>query len=141
MNIFEAASRRKYRFSSSKGDLTVEQLWDLPLAITSPTRDVKADLDTIARSVNAELKGVTEETFVAIKPDPRKADLETKLEVVKHIIAVKLKAQEDAKSAAERAEKRRKLIDALASKEDEALAQMSREDILKQLSDLDGGSA
>lgn len=141
MNIFETASRRKYRFSSSKGDLNVEQLWDLPLAITSPTRDVKADLDTIARAINAEIKDLTEESFVAIKTDPRKADLETKLEVVKHIIGVKLKLQEDAKAAAERSEKRRKLVDALASKEDEALARMSREDILKQLSELDGGSA
>jgi hypothetical protein len=137
MNLFEIASRKKLRFPSVKGDLTAEQLWDLPLTITSATRDVKADLDTIARSVNAELKSVTEETFVAVKPDPRKPDLETKLEILKHIIAFKVKVSEDAKASAERAEKRRKLVEALASKEDQALATMSKEDILKQLAELE----
>ncbi|WP_353645708.1 hypothetical protein [Mesorhizobium sp. WSM2239] len=132
MNIFELASRKKFRFPSAKGDLTVEQLWDLPLLGNS------TNLDTVARGINTELKGVTEETFVAVKPDPRKPDLEAKLEIVKHIIAVKVKTSEDAKSAAERAVKRSKLIDALASKEDQALQNMSKEDILKQLAALDG---
>lgn len=137
MNMFETASRKKYRFPSVKGDLTIEQLWDLPLIINTPTRDVKADLDTIARTINTELKSVTEETFVAVKPDPRKPDLETKLELVKYIIGIKIKAQEDARAASERASKRAKLVDALASKEDQALASMSKEDILKQLEALD----
>ncbi|BCH33181.1 hypothetical protein MesoLjLc_51110 [Mesorhizobium sp. L-8-10] len=132
MNIFELASRKKFRFQSGKGELTSEQLWDLPLTGGS------ANLDTIARAVNTELKGVTEESFVVVKPDPRKPELEAKLEIVKHIIAVKVKAAEDAKSASERADKRRKLVEALASKEDQALANMSKEDILKQLAELDG---
>lgn len=138
MNIFEVATRKKLRFSSVKGELTVEQLWDLPLLILSSTRDVKADLDTIARGINTELKGVSEESFVAVKPDPRKADLETKLEVVKHIIGVKLTEKAAAEKKAENAEKRRKLLDALASKEDQALATLSKDDILKQLAELDG---
>ena len=31
MNIFEYAARSKIRFQSTKGELTVEQLWDVPL--------------------------------------------------------------------------------------------------------------
>ena len=34
MNIFEYATRAKLRFASSRGDLTVEQLWDVPLRST-----------------------------------------------------------------------------------------------------------
>lgn len=136
MNIFELAARKKFRFESSRGDLTAEQLWDLPLLAS--TRDAHFDLDTVARVVNADLKGVTEETFVAIKPDPRKPDLEAKLEIVKHVIASKIADAEAAKAARERDDKRRKLVDALASKEDQELAGMSKEDILKQLQEIDG---
>lgn len=136
-NIFERATRKKFRFPSTKGDLTVEQLWDLPLT----SRMAGFDLDTIARGINTALKSVTEESFVQIKPDPRKADLETSLEIVKHIIAVKLKAQEDTKLAMERAEKRRKLIEALGAKEGEELQKMSKEDIIKQLGELDHSAA
>ena len=117
-----------------QGLLTVEQLWELPLTSTS-----KFDLDTIAREVNTELKGVTEESFVSVKPDPRKKELEGKLEILKHVIAVKVKEQEDAKNASERAQKRKKLVEALASKEDEALTKMSKDEILKQLAELEDG--
>ncbi|MBN7759739.1 hypothetical protein JYP52_01205 [Nitratireductor aquibiodomus] len=127
MNIFETATRKKLRFPSNKGELTAEQLWDLPLT----------SLDTIARQINQDLKAVSEEGFINVKPDPRKPDLETKLEVLKHIIAVRLKAVEDAKSASARSEKRRKLAEALANKEEQDLAQLSKEEILKQLEELD----
>lgn len=131
MNIFESASRKKYRYQSAKGDLTTEQLWDLPLS-TGP-----ANLDLIARAVNAELKSVSEESFVVVRPDPRKDELAEKLEVLKHVIAVKMADAEKAKQAVERAEKRRKLVDAIASQEERSLANMSKEDLLKQLAELD----
>lgn len=127
MDIFEIAARKKFRFPSNKGELTAEQLWDLPLT----------GLDATARSVNAELKGITEDSFINVKPDPRKPDLETKLEIVKHVIAVKIQAQNDVAAAKDRAEKRRKLLDALAAQEDKALSSMSKDDILKQLAALD----
>lgn len=138
MNIFETAARKKYRYPSAKGELTTEQLWDLPLVVNSPTRDVKVDLDTIARGVNAELRSVAEESFIPTKPDPRQGDLEVKLEILKHIIGVKMKEADDRKAAAERAAKRTKLLEALASKEDQALASMSKDDIMKQLAEIDG---
>lgn len=131
MDIFETASRKKFRYDSAKGALTTEQLWDLPLTGGA------TNLDAIARSVNAELKSVTEDSFVEIKPDPRKETIATALDVVKHIIAVKMKAAEDAKAAVARADKRRKLLEALESKEDQALSAMSKEDILKKLEELD----
>lgn len=139
MNLFEIASRKKYRFPSPKGDLNIEQLWDLPLvARAGSTRDVKADLDTVARAINADIKSMTEDSFVNIKPDPRKGDLEKKLEIVKHVIAVKMQAESDAVKAKDRAEKRSKLLDALAAQEDKEFASMSKEDILKQLAEIDG---
>ena len=46
-NLFLQATREKFRFESSKGDLSVEQLWDLPL-----TSRTGFDLDTVAKAVN-----------------------------------------------------------------------------------------
>lgn len=137
MNIFEAASRKKYRFPSIRGELSAEQLWDLPLLAAGITRDIKIDLDTVARSINTELKSVTEESFVAVKPDPRKPDLEAKLEIVKFIIADKIALAEKANARAAREDERRKLIDALAAQEDKELAAKSKEEILKRLAELE----
>lgn len=137
MNVFERAARNKYRFSSVKGELTVEQLWDLPLVDNRVTRDVKADLDTVARTINSELKSMAEESFVNLKPDPRKGHLEAKLEIVKHIIASKLADQQAAEKRANTIEKRRRLVEALAAKEAQEMTQMSKDDILKQLEELE----
>ena len=71
-DIFERAARGNLRFPSSIGELTAEQLWHFPLTDRDPLRP---DLDKIARSVNAELRSVTEDSFVSVTPDPRKADL------------------------------------------------------------------
>lgn len=138
MNIFELATRQKLRFASAKGDLTTEQLWDLPLLISSPTRDVKVDLDTLARSINHELKAQAEESFVSTKANPLKAQLELKLEIVKHIIADKLAAAEKAKKASDNRAERERLMDALKRKQDQELESLSPEEIQKRLAALDG---
>lgn len=138
MNIFELATRQKLRFASAKGDLTTEQLWDLPLQNTSPTRDVKVDLDTLARSINHELKAQAEESFVSTKANPLKAQLELKLEIVKHIIADKLAAAEKAKKASDNRAERERLMDVLKRKQDQELENLSPEEIQKRLDALDG---
>lgn len=134
MDIFEKASRKKLRFPSSVGDLTTEQLWDLPLVSTAKG---KATLDAIARNVNANLKSVTEESFVDVRPNPLKADYELQLDILKHVIAVKIAEAEAAKSRAEKAAKRSKILEALAAKEDAELGAKSKDDLLKELADLD----
>ena len=70
--------------------------------------------------------------------NPAKDSLELKLEILKHIIAVKLKDAEDRRNAAERATERQKLLDILAEKQDGALKELSVEDIQKRLAELQG---
>lgn len=137
MDIFETASRKKLRFASVKGELTTEQLWDLPLLVSGTMRGTGADLDTVAREVNSALKAVTEESFVAVQVNPRKAELTLKLDILKHVISVKLAEQEARKASAAKAEKRAKLLEALAAKEDAELGAKSKDDILKELAELD----
>lgn len=131
-NLFEIASRRKYRFPSIVGELTTEQLWELPL-----TAGRGATLDSVAKAVNSDLKSISDESFVVTTPNPRKGELENMLEIVKHVIAVKIEDRRRADAAADRADKRRKLIEALANKQDDAIRNLSEDEIKAKLAELD----
>lgn len=133
MSIFEKATRLKMRWDTGIGLLSVEQLWDLPLTTRAESRP---SLDALARHVNGQLKALGEESFVVLTPDPRKGELETKLEVLKHIIKVKLEDKAAAEKAAENAERKRKLLGALAHKEEKELEGMTREQIEAEIAKL-----
>lgn len=135
-NIFEHASRVKTRFPSNRGDLTTEQLWDLPLQSKSGF-----DLDSVAKAVNSQLKAVTEESFVSTGTNPAKSKLEHMLETVKHVIAVRLRENAEAATKAARAAERQKLVDALSDKQDAAIKDMTPDQIKARIEELDGGAA
>jgi phosphopantothenoylcysteine synthetase/decarboxylase len=130
-NLFELASRKKFRFASKKGELTVEQLWDLPLTASN-----QIDLENVARAANQELKDANEESFVATSRNPAKVILEQKLELVKHIIVIRLAEQEKAKQKQANAAERKRLIEIRAKKQDQELEGMSKEDIDKRIDEL-----
>ena len=132
-NIFEQSTRQALRFPSVRGELNTEQLWDL--ALTSRNG---FDLDSVAKEVNQRLKAISEESFVIKTSNPEKSDLELKLEVLKHIIAVKQAEADARRNAADRAAERQKLYDILAEKQDSALKELSVEDIQKRLAELQG---
>ena len=128
MNIFEQATRRAIRFESAKGDLSVEQLWDLPLQSRN-----QFDLDTVAKTVNRQLNSVTEESFVSVRENPAKETLSLKLEIVKHIISVKLQEAEEARNRANKASEKEKLLRLLDEKQNEALRSLTPEEIQERL--------
>jgi hypothetical protein len=132
MNLFEIATRKALRFPSLKGELSVEQLWSLPL-----TSKVGFDLDSIAKGINKDLKDTEEESFVATNTNPRRGDLQVKLDILKHIINVK---QEEAAAATKRqanAVERHKLQELLARKNDQELENLTPEQIQAKLDALD----
>ena len=128
MNIFEQATRRAIRFESTKGDLSVEQLWNLPLQSRN-----QFDLDTVAKTVNRQLNAVTEESFVSVRENPAKETLSLKLEIVKHIISVKLQEAEEARNRANKASEKEKLLRLLDEKQNEALRALTPEEIQERL--------
>lgn len=132
MELFLMAARNKFRFSSSKGDLTAEQLWDLPLSSKSGF-----DLDSVAKSLNAELKSLAEESFVKTV-SPKKGELEAKFELVKQIIATRIQENEAANAAIIRKEKLRKLEELLDKKREAALGSLSEEELQAQIAALKG---
>ena len=128
MNLFEIASRKAFRFDSTRGPLATEDLWQLPLLSKT-----NFDLNTVATGVNAALKAVAEESFVATRTNPGRVDLETKLEIVKHIIAVRIAENEAKTNAALVAEKRAKLVAILGDKQDEALKSKTAAEIQAEI--------
>lgn len=114
--MFEKAIRLKLRFESSVGLLGVEDLWDLPLTSAKS----RANLNDIAKAVNARLKAAGEEDFVA---PARKGDdvLQLQLDILKHVIAEK---QAEGVASAERIAKREqkaRIMELIARKQDQAL--------------------
>lgn len=131
MTIFEKATREKFRYPSVKGLLTTEQLWELPLTAKSGF-----SLDDVARAVNAELKAIDTESFVATETNPAKATLETKLEVVKHVIAIRLAEDQAAKAAAAKKLEKEKLLAVLGRKQDAVLENLTEAELLARINNL-----
>lgn len=132
ISIFEAALRGKFRFPSPKGELTVENLFDLPL-----TSRTGLDLDSIAKAINAELKKSAEESFVEAV-SPRNQELFLKLEIVKNIIKSKQDEAAERRRLADRNLEIERLESLLARKQEAALESLPAEEIEKRLRDLRG---
>lgn len=131
MNIFEKCTREALRFDSVRGQLNVEILWNLPL-----TSNSGCDLDTIAKSVNGQLKAQAEESFVTTTVNPLKEQLDLKLDVLKHIIAVKVAEADEKRLKAEKAAEREKLMGVLADKQDAALKELTPEQLAARIKEL-----
>ena len=135
MNLFEKSTRKAFRFPTGKGELTIEQLWQLPLL----ARGINTvDLDTVARTINNELKALGEESFVNKGDDPKRGELTDKLGIVKHIIDVKQSEAAAAEKRVARQQERQKLVELLERKNNEELEGLSKEEIEKKLAALDG---
>lgn len=130
--MFEKATRQQLRFNTKKGLLSVEDLWTLPLKTSF---NAQVDLDEVAKTVHQELKTSEEISFVApVTASNTTAQL--KMDIVKHIIAIKLAEKEVAEKAKETKEKKQKILEAIARKQDEALVNSSVEDLQKMLESL-----
>lgn len=132
INIFQYATRNKLRFASAKGELTTEQLWDVPLRSSDGF-----NLDVIARAANKAFKDATEESFVTTTKTPATTLLEMKLEVVKSVIETKLHEEETAKKRAENKKEREKLLEILAEKQAGKLSELSENELKKRIAALE----
>ncbi len=132
MNIFEFATRNKLRFASSRGLLTVEQLWDVPLRSSDDF-----NLNAVARLASKACKDVAEDNFVETAKTPEHARLEATLEVVKYVIESKLGEETAAKKRAENKLQKDKLVQILAEKQDGKLAALPEKELLRRINALD----
>lgn len=112
--MFEKATRRKLRIASAKGNLSIEDVWDLPL------RGGRVNLDTVAQTLARTLREAAETSFVSPAPSANTSD-QLALDIVKHIIAVKLADEARATKAADTRAFNQRVSAVLAEKRDDEL--------------------
>jgi len=131
MSRFETATRKHYRYMSTKGDLTTEDLWDVPLTAKSPDF---FSLDNIAQGIHEKIVGATEKSFVKTEAESRDTKaLEAKLEIVKFVIAYKLDAAERAVKRVEAAARKQRILELMQKKDEEDLEGKNRKELEKLL--------
>jgi hypothetical protein len=132
MSIFEQATRQKLRFDTPKGQLSVEDLWDLPLISNTG----KANLDDLARDLDAEVKQEQKTSFVQPTQSGSNVLAELKFNIVLHIIQVRVEENRKRQDAEALTEKRRQIMAIIDRKQNEALEGQSLEDLQKLLQSL-----
>ena len=123
--IFEIATREKFRFPF-RGLVSVEDLWDL-----SPE-----NLDEVFKVLNSQRKKVNEESLLSVSTE-EDTELTMKIDIVKYIVDVKLQEREASMKAAEKKEKKQKIMAILNMKQDEDLRNMSSDELKAMLDNLD----
>lgn len=124
-NIFEVATRGKLRFPF-KGMISVEDLWDLSVQ----------NLDSVFKALNSERKQSEEESLLNVQTKEDEV-LEIKIEIVKHLVEIKVSEQEERNKAKDKKEQKQKLMAILARKENEELEGKSTEEIKKMIEALE----
>ena len=130
-DIFKQATKLKLRFSSVRGDLTIEDLWDLPLTSKS-----NLSLDGVGKPIQKALRESDEDSLVAV-PTTSKNELNSlRLAIIKEIISVKQEENLIKQNQAAIESQKALLKQALASKKVDEINSLSVEEIEKRLASM-----
>lgn len=130
--MYKEATRLKLRFPSNRGELTVEQLWDLSLN----------SLKNIVKSMyNAKKKKFTkmddELSFLEGVEDSEEQKLaELRYNIVKDIYTTKANENKEALSTAEKKAKKQQLLEIMQRKREQKFENMSEEELQKEIDSL-----
>jgi len=124
--MFELASRLKLRFDSERGQLSVEDLWDLPLS------SGKVNLNDLAKGISRAIRATGEEDFVTTKSNANEV-LNLKLNILKHIIKFRVEAADAKKRGEEEVAKKKLIASIIEKKKLQNLENMSIEELTKML--------
>lgn len=124
VNLFEVATRENYLFPF-KGMINVIDLWNLSLT----------NLDSVFKTLNVEVKKSEEESLLNAKTKEDE-ELTNKIDIIKYIVSKKLAEKEARENEKKNKEKRQRILEIKAKRQDEALENMSDEDLDKLLADL-----
>lgn len=120
-NLFEKATKNKYRFPY-KGQISVEDLWDLSLP----------GLDSVFKQLNKLKKASEEESLLEVK-SVEDIEVEDKIEIVKFIVKYKQEETLAKLSEKENKEYNQKIMAIIEKKQDQALENMTVEELQKHL--------
>lgn len=129
MEIYKKAAKKKLRFSTNRGSLPVEQLFDLP---KEEIRQLVIKAREDARKSSGEIND-SELSFLDSPAKAKATDDELRFEILKDIYLTKKSAEEKAQKKAEAKRNNQKLLDIIARKQDEALEKKSIKELEKML--------
>jgi hypothetical protein len=123
-NMFEVAIQNKFRFPF-RGLISVEDLFDLSVQ----------NLDLIFKTLNSQVKKAKEESLLDTKTKEDET-LDVMIEIVKYIVKVKLEEENQRLKVKEQKEKKQKILEILANKEDQDLLNKTKEELQAMLNEL-----
>jgi hypothetical protein len=103
----------------------VDRLWDLRLA----------DLDSVFKTLNAEVKKASEESLLKLKTKEDE-ELSDKIAIVRYIVSAKLEEQKIRENEKANKEMKQKLLAIKARREEAALENFSDEELDKMIKEL-----
>lgn len=118
MNLYKIATKENWTFQSTKGYLTVQQLWQLTLK----------DLDTIAVNLNTQFKQSKKKSFLDNEPDELS---KLQLDLVLDIMETKQSEKASIQAAHATASFNAKIDSLIARKQEEKLSSLSIEELTK----------
>lgn len=125
--MFEYAVKNKLRFPY-KGQISAEDLYDL----------TRTALDGVYKTLIAQRK--TEESeeslMTSVTKTKEQEDLDAKIAIVKYVFGVKTQEALARQEEKDRKDKKQKLMAIKSEKEDEAIRNMSAEEIQKMIDEL-----
>ncbi len=134
VNVFMQATKMKLRFTTPQGEITTEQLWDLPLGSDNPD---KACLQKLAIEMIAIIAGSKKKDGLKSYIGQTTSVKESlKFDVVMGVIEGKLEDNSDAIQGRKNDERKHKLLQALEDLSNKATGEMTEAEIKKELKSL-----
>lgn len=118
MDNFKSASQQKLRFTTAKGPLTTEQLWDLSLE----------DLDALAVALEAEYNTSAKTSFL-VKKSAKDRTAKLRFDIALDILTTKVAEKEAETEKSENKEHNKKILELIAQKKDESLKNKSLKEL------------
>ena len=123
--MYKEALKMKLRFATSRGNLSVEDLFSLSLQ----------DLDKIAVALDEEVSKSPKKSFIsAVTPETKVTEL--KFNIVKDVINTKLAEKQAKEESKEKQAKKAQLMEMLARKQAESLENLSEDELKKRIAEL-----
>jgi hypothetical protein len=131
-NIFLRASRLRLRFGSPNGQLSVEDIWDIPL---STTRSNKASLENIGAPLLARQRELAEgaSIFAETTPSPEKTKVDLQVAILREVAQIRQAENKAKTQAAAKASEKARLEQLIREREGNELP---LDELKKQLAEL-----
>lgn len=122
MDNFKTASQQKLRFTTAKGTLSAEQLWDLSLG----------DLDALAVSLEAEYNTSAKTSFL-VKKSAKDKTAKLRFDIVLDVLNTLVAEKDASVEAKKNKEHNDRILGLIADKTDEALKGKSVKELKEML--------